>query len=87
MINLEHIQINKSVPVKHPQIRKDGSSTKLYTVEMGIDMSDYYESVEWDVLSIPAQKNIKYYECCPEPYYDIYFNITMRVIIGQNKIR
>jgi nicotinic acetylcholine receptor len=45
---------------------------------MGIDLSDYYQSVEWDILSIPAQKNIKYYDCCIEPYYDIYFNITIR---------
>ena len=27
---------------------------------------------------MPAQKNIKFYLCCPEPYYDIYFNITIR---------
>jgi len=50
----------------------------VYTVELGIDMSDYYQSVEWDILSIPAQKNVKYYDCCPEPYYDIYFNLTIR---------
>ena len=41
-------------------------------------MSDYYQSVEWDVLSVPAQKNIKFYDCCAEPYFDIYFNITIR---------
>ena len=63
---------------KNTFIPKTGISTKLYTVEMGIDMSDYYQSVEWDILSIPAQKNVKYYDCCAEPYYDIYFNITIR---------
>lgn len=41
-------------------------------------MSDYYQSVEWDVLEIPAQKNIKYYDCCPDSYLDVYFNITIR---------
>ena len=41
-------------------------------------MSDYYHSVEWDILSIAAQKNVKYYACCMEPYIDIYFNITIR---------
>lgn len=41
-------------------------------------MSDYYHSVEWDILSIAAQKNVKYYACCVEPYIDIYFNITIR---------
>lgn len=78
LINLEHINRNNSIPVVNPVIRKGGISTKLYTVETGIDMSDFYQSVEWDVLSIPAQKNIKYYDCCVEPYYDIYFNITIR---------
>src|SRR4051812_47350270 len=58
--------------------KQDGTPIPLYSVEKGIDMSDYYESVEWDILEVPAQKNIKFYKCCPEPYYDIYFNITIR---------
>jgi nicotinic acetylcholine receptor len=75
-VELEHININNSVPVKDLHIPEDGSSTKVYTVDFGIDMSDYYPSVEWDVLSIPAQKNIKLYPY--GPYYDIYYNITIR---------
>ena len=79
LIELEHIHMNESVAVPNVVIATGGdSSTKLYTVENGIDLSDYYESVEWDILSIPAQKNIKYYDCCVEPFYDIYFNITIR---------
>ena len=78
LIDLEHINLNNSIQEIDPVISKGGISTKLYTVENGIDMSDYYQSVEWDVLSVPAQKNIKYYDCCAEPYYDIYFNITIR---------
>ena len=78
LINLEHINTNKSMPVSNPIVTRNGISTKIYTVEMGIDMSDYYQSVEWDVLSIPAQKNVKYYDCCAEPFHDIFFNITIR---------
>jgi nicotinic acetylcholine receptor, invertebrate len=78
IVDLEHININNSIQEPTTEVPKDGRPKKLYTVETGIDMSDYYESVEWDVLSILAQKNIKFYECCPEPYYDIYFNITIR---------
>jgi hypothetical protein len=78
LIDLEHINANNSIREKNVEIRRDGTSKKIYTVQMGIDISDYYESVEWDVLSIPAQKNTKYYDCCQEPYYDIYFNITIR---------
>ena len=41
-------------------------------------MSEYYMSVEWDILAVPARRNVKLYTCCDEPYLDITFNITMR---------
>lgn len=47
-------------------------------VDPGIDLGDYYISVEWDVLNVPASRNEKFYPCCDEPYPDIFFNITMR---------
>lgn len=47
-------------------------------VDMGVDMSEYYKSVEWDVLMVPAKYNEEHYDCCPEPYPDITFNLTMR---------
>jgi nicotinic acetylcholine receptor len=81
LINLEHIynKNTNSTDDKDFNERKESSmSKKLYVVEHGIDMTDYYQSVEWDVLSVPAQKNIKFYDCCLEPYFDIYFNITIR---------
>ncbi|CAK9299887.1 unnamed protein product [Gordionus sp. m RMFG-2023] len=46
--------------------------------EYGIDLSEYYPSVEWDLLAVPARKTNKYYPCCAEPYPDITFNITIR---------
>ena len=50
----------------------------LDIISNGIDLKDFYRSVEWDLLSVPARKNEKYYTCCSEPYPDITFNITMR---------
>ncbi|XP_015610090.1 acetylcholine receptor subunit beta-like 2 isoform X2 [Cephus cinctus] len=47
-------------------------------VPVGIDLSDFYLSVEWDILEVPAARNEEYYPCCTEPYSDITFNITMR---------
>ncbi|XP_015126569.1 acetylcholine receptor subunit beta-like 2 [Diachasma alloeum] len=47
-------------------------------VEKGIDLSDFYMSVEWDILEVPAARNEEYYPCCTEPYTDVTFNITMR---------
>lgn len=37
-------------------------------VPVGIDMSEFYKSVEWDLLLVPAKYNEEYYDCCPEPY-------------------
>ncbi|XP_076763345.1 nicotinic acetylcholine receptor alpha2 isoform X1 [Xylocopa sonorina] len=47
-------------------------------VEVGIDLREYYPSVEWDILGVPAERHKKYYPCCDEPYPDIFFNITLR---------
>ncbi|XP_045116269.1 acetylcholine receptor subunit alpha-L1-like [Portunus trituberculatus] len=47
-------------------------------VKLGIDLAEYYPSVEWDIMGVPAQRNEKFYPCCVEPYPDIYFNITLR---------
>ena len=43
-----------------------------------MDLSEFYMSVEWDILAVPAIRNVKFYTCCDEPYLDITFNITMR---------
>ena len=32
----------------------------------------------WKTFQVPAQRNVKFYTCCDEPYLDITFNITMR---------
>nr|XP_018912441.1 PREDICTED: acetylcholine receptor subunit alpha-L1 isoform X1 [Bemisia tabaci]XP_018912442.1 PREDICTED: acetylcholine receptor subunit alpha-L1 isoform X2 [Bemisia tabaci] len=47
-------------------------------VEVGIDLREYYPSVEWDILGVPAERHEKYYPCCKEPYPDIFFNLTLR---------
>jgi len=50
----------------------------LEPLEVGIELKDFYPSVEWDLLGVPAKKNEMYYTCCSEPYPDITFNITIR---------
>ncbi|CAG0913787.1 unnamed protein product [Notodromas monacha] len=50
----------------------------MTVVDLGIDLSEFYMSVEWDILEVPAERNEKFYTCCDEPYLDITFNITMR---------
>lgn len=47
-------------------------------VPMGIDLSEFYLSVEWDIMAVPAMRREKFYSCCEQPYPDITFNITLR---------
>lgn len=51
------------VDLKH---MKQESGSNL--VAIGIDLSDFYLSVEWDILEVPASRNEEYYPCCTEPY-------------------
>ncbi len=37
-------------------------------VPVGIDLSEFLLSVEWDLLEVPATRNEEYYPCCLEPY-------------------
>ena len=65
------------VDLKH--IRQEASGVgEGDIIKKGIDLKDFYPSVEWDLLDVPARKNEKYYTCCSEPYPDITFNITIR---------
>jgi len=50
----------------------------LYHNQSSIDVTDYWDLSGWKVLSTAAVKNIKYYSCCPEPYADLTFNITLK---------
>ncbi|XP_054279733.1 acetylcholine receptor subunit alpha-like [Macrosteles quadrilineatus] len=61
------------VDLRHVDEVKDSN-----IVEIGVDLSEFYTSVEWDILEVPAVRHEKFYTCCDEPYLDITFNITMR---------
>ena len=43
-----------------------------------MDLTDFYQSHEWDVMAVPARRNQIKYQCCEEFYPDITFNITLR---------
>lgn len=54
----------------------DQDSTDV--IQNGMDFSEFYQNVEWDIVSATAKKSIKRYICCIEPYPDLTFYITMR---------
>lgn len=47
-------------------------------IDRGIDIRDFYQNVEWDIINVTARRKEKNYPCCEQPYYDIMFNITLR---------
>jgi hypothetical protein len=57
----------------HPSIRqidlkhKNQLNNTSNMVAYGIDLREYYPSVEWDILGVPAERHEKYYPCCAEP--------------------
>jgi len=50
----------------------------LIDVPYAIDLIDFYRSVEWDIMEVPATRNVRKYTCCPQTYPDITFSIILR---------
>ncbi|XP_076686208.1 nicotinic acetylcholine receptor alpha4 isoform X2 [Andrena cerasifolii] len=65
-------------PLQQVDLRHMDEKSGSNVVDVGVDLSEFYMSVEWDILEVPAVRNEKFYTCCDEPYLDITFNITMR---------
>ncbi|XP_022258600.1 acetylcholine receptor subunit alpha-like 1 isoform X1 [Limulus polyphemus] len=64
-----------TVDLKHKHQSDDAEESDIV---IGIDLSDFYLSVEWDIMAVRARRKEKFYSCCDEPYPDITFNITLR---------
>ena len=42
-----------------------------------LNSADFYMSVEWDILEVPAKRNEEYFPCCEEPYPGINFDLSL----------
>ncbi|CAF4097839.1 unnamed protein product, partial [Rotaria magnacalcarata] len=85
--NIQHCQMKfgswtyngEQVDLVH--INQTNGSAPVYgnnSVPYAIDLTDFYRSVEWDIMEVPAQRNVRKYTCCPQTYTDITFLITIR---------
>lgn len=45
-------------------------------IEVGMDLYDFYQSHEWDIMSVPARRSVELKR--QELFPDITFNITLR---------
>ena len=76
--NICQVDLRHEEEIRSPSVATYKASENSPTVDVGIDLTEFYMSVEWDILEVPAKRNVKFYTCCDEPYLDITFNITMR---------
>ncbi|KAM4620413.1 neuronal acetylcholine receptor subunit alpha-10 [Polymixia lowei] len=42
------------------------------------DLADFVPNVEWEVLGMPAKKNVILYGCCSDPYPDITYTLHLK---------
>uniref|UniRef100_A0A1I8HTS5 Neur_chan_LBD domain-containing protein n=1 Tax=Macrostomum lignano TaxID=282301 RepID=A0A1I8HTS5_9PLAT len=47
-------------------------------IDYAVDLSQFVDNVEWDILEVTAKRNIQIYRCCPEPYLDLLFSLKIR---------
>lgn len=43
-----------------------------------IELRDYQENSKWELRNSTVVRNVRKYPCCPEPYADVTYNITLR---------
>ncbi|ESO02874.1 hypothetical protein HELRODRAFT_81201 [Helobdella robusta] len=48
------------------------------SIDMGIDLSEFYRSAEWDLMSAPATKRNRSYAGSEEPFPEWTFNVTLK---------
>ncbi|CAJ0937642.1 unnamed protein product, partial [Mesorhabditis belari] len=55
----------------------DGTKLELQVDDDGLETSTFMSNGEWKLIHTNAQRNIQYYECCLEPYYDVVFTFVI----------
>lgn len=50
----------------------------LTVILNAIDLCEYGQHVEWDIINVTASRRKKIYPCCPESYLDLTFFLTLR---------
>lgn len=56
----------------------DGFRLDIMNESNSADLKSYTESAEWDLVGVPAQRNVLKYFCCEEPFPDVTFTIIIR---------
>uniref|UniRef100_UPI00398EDBD5 neuronal acetylcholine receptor subunit alpha-10-like n=1 Tax=Pristiophorus japonicus TaxID=55135 RepID=UPI00398EDBD5 len=55
-----------------------GSELELRSGRAAGDLSNFPRHVEWEVLGMPARRNLVVYGCCADPYPDVTFTLLLQ---------
>jgi nicotinic acetylcholine receptor len=78
-VDLKHKDSLKQHEVQETVTGVDGEYLEtVWVVDEGIDLSDYYPSVEWDILRVPGKRHERRYPCCEAPFIDLTYEIHLR---------
>ncbi|MED6252677.1 hypothetical protein ATANTOWER_015234 [Ataeniobius toweri] len=56
----------------------NGNQLDILNAMESADLADLVENVEWEVLGMPAKKNIVLYGCCADPYPDVTYTLKLK---------
>ncbi|KAM8768588.1 neuronal acetylcholine receptor subunit alpha-10a isoform 2-T3 [Acanthopagrus schlegelii] len=56
----------------------NGNQLDIVNAMDSADLADLVDNVEWEVLGMPAKKNIILYGCCADPYPDVTYTLKLK---------
>ncbi|XP_072849460.2 neuronal acetylcholine receptor subunit alpha-10 [Pogona vitticeps] len=56
----------------------NGNQIDIWNKQDTADLTDFVENVEWEVLGMPAKRNVIVYGCCSEPYPDVTYTLLLQ---------
>ena len=79
-VDLKHKDEHLQHEVQEKTMGPDGEEQleTVWVADEGIDLNDYYPSVEWDILRVPGKRHEKKYPCCVSPFIDLTYEIHLR---------
>ncbi|KAI1715373.1 neurotransmitter-gated ion-channel ligand binding domain-containing protein [Ditylenchus destructor] len=82
LLKLELMDVTTAGQRVEQIVNERGEKENITVVEDGIDLSDYYPSVEWDIMSRVARRRVRNYPpgCCPKTgvFVELYFHLALR---------
>ncbi|XP_029654710.2 acetylcholine receptor subunit alpha-like 1 [Octopus sinensis] len=59
-------------------LQPSSTSYKRENRSVNVDLTEYTESIEWELANASVKKNVRFYKCCIEPFVDVTFYFSIR---------